>query len=296
MATASIPVDLLNPGQVFGCIGLAEIARVLHGESRGAFDWTDRRGVRFVLGTPSNEDPIKAALGFLDAAEVVSLAPATSGHRSEKPWGVPTQPLPIGAPFPNYDGQKAAQLPGRLRCGHHNVDISYWGDSMAHIGRDSLKFWGGSQGKPGVSHVNEALASVRGNLSRAHGAPFELSAFIGSNLRLDWRGSGVPLDMGFAMNNHKSKGWGRVNFPLVEVLAAVGLAHARPQFVQPLKYRYGVISGAEQPVESLLPLPLLRAAIGAARLPFPQRRFTMHLGKVSDYDRAITSSVEEFSL
>lgn len=297
MTIASIPVDLLNPGQVFACLGLAEIALVLHGDARGAFDWSDRRHVRFHLGTSSTDDPIRAVLGFLEAAEVVSVAPEISSHRTDNEWKVRTQVLPSEAPFPNHDGQKAPQLPGRLCCGSVIVDISYWGDTLQHMGRDGVKFWGGAKGKPGVAHVSDALASVRGRIIQARHDPFNLSAILGSCLRLEWRGSGVPLDLGFSPNSHKSEGWERKSFPLVEVLAAVGLSHARPQRIKKLEYRYGVISRPTHFAESCLPLPLLRAAAGAVHLPFPQRTFTMHLGWANqpDKDRVITSSVEEFS-
>lgn len=293
MATASIPVDLLNPGQVFACIGFAEIARVLHGEARGAFDWTDRSGVRFHLGTSSSDDPMTAALAFLDAAEVVSLAPASSSNRTEK-WSVPTQMLSQGAPFPNDDESGPPQLPARLRCGEVAVDIAYWGDSLASHGRDGVKFWGGAAGYPGAAHVRDALESVRGRILQGRADPFNLAALLGANLRLERRGSSVPLDTGFSLNNHDL----RVRtFPLVEILAAVGLAHARPRRVQKVEYRYGVISTAERGADTLLPLALLRAAMGAVPLPFPQRIFTMYLGWAGQEGQArvITSSVEEFS-
>ena len=294
MATASIPVDLLNPGQVFACIGLAEIARVLHGDARGAFDWSNRRGVRFSLGTSRNEDPIDAALAFLDAAEVVSLAPAASRNRTEK-WSVPTLMLPLAAPFPNDDESGPPQLPARLRHGDVFVDISYWGDSVASHGRDGVKFWGGAAGYPGVAHVRDALDSVRGKILGGRADPFNLPALLSANLRLERRGSCVPLDAGFSPNNHNDL---QVrSFPLVEILAAAGLAHSRPHRIQKLEYRYGVIATAERATETLLPLPLLRAAMGGVPLPFPQRIFTMYLGWAGQEGQArvITSSVEELS-
>ena len=293
MATASIPVDLLNPGQVFACIGLAEIALVLHGNARGAFDWSDRRGVRFFLGTSSDEDPIAAALGFLDAAEVVSLAPARSPNRTEK-WNVPTRILPLGAPFPNDDESGPPQLPTRLCRGDTYVDISYWGDSMGGIGRDGVKFWGGAAGYPGAAHVRDALASVRGKAILGHADPLNVAALLGANLRLEKRGSCVPLDAGFSPNNHDFE---VRTFPLVEICAAIGLTHCRPQRIKKLEYRYGVMSAGDRRADTLLPLPLLRAAVGAMPLPFPQRTFKLSLGWAGQEGQArvITSSVEEFS-
>lgn len=293
MTTASIPVDLLNPGQVFACIGLAEIALVLHNDAGGAFDWSDRRGVRFHLGTSSTENPIEAALAFLDAAEVFSVAPAGSPNRTEK-WSVPTRNLPAGAPFPNDDESGPPQLPTRLGRGDTYIDISYWGDSLASIGRDGVKFWGGAAGYPGAAHIRDALASVRGKAAGGHADPFNLAALLGANLRLEKRGSCVPLDAGFSPNNHD---FHVRTFPLVELLAAIGLTHCRPQRIQKIEYRYGVVATAERGTDTLLPLPLLRAAVGAMPLPFPQRTFKLYLGWAGQEGQArvITSSVEEVS-
>ena len=122
--------------------------------------------------------------------------------------------------------------------------------------------------------------------------PFNLAALLGSNMRLEKRGSCVPLDAGFAPNDHAQL---QIRtFPLVEILAALGLTHARPQRVEKLEYRYGVIA-TDKP--GLFPMPLLRAAIGAPKLPFDQRTFTMILGWAGKEGQArvITSSVEETS-
>lgn len=291
MGTASIPVDLLNPGQVFACIGLAEMALVLHGDARGAFDWRDRRNVRFHLATPVAENPVEAVLGFLEKADVVSVAPEGSPNRTES-WKVDTHLLQGGDPFPNGDENGPPQLPARLQHGSVHFDIAHWGESMATVGRDGVKLWAGAGGYPGAALVRDALTSVRGKMLPHHADPFNLPALLSSNMRLEKRGSCVPLDAGFAPNGHIQL---QVRtFPLVEILAALGLTHARPQRVEKLEYRYGVI-GTDKP--SLFPMPLLRAAIGAPKLPFDQRTFTMILGWAGKEGQArvITSSVEETS-
>ncbi len=290
MGAASIPVDLLNPGQVLACIGLAEIALVLHGDARGAFDWRERRNVRFHLATSSAENPVEAALAFLEKAEVVSVAPEGSPNRTEG-WKVDTHFLPARDPFPNADENGPPQLPARLRCGPVHFDITHWGESMANVGRDGVKLWAGAGGYPGAALVRDALASVRGKMLQSLEDPFNLAALLGSNMRLEKRGSCVPLDAGFAPNDHAFE---IRTFPLVEILAAVGLTHARPERIQKLEYRYGVIM-TDKP--TLFPLPLLRASIGAPKLPFDQRTFTMILGWAGKEGQArvITSSVEETS-
>ena len=67
-----------------------------------------------------------------------------------------------------------------------------------------------------------------------------------------------------------------VGFPLVEVLASVGMTHARPSRKSKLEYRYGVLG--QDDGELLAPL-FHRAALGASN-PIPGRpfrRFVMHL-------------------
>ena len=67
MTTASVPVDLFNPGQVFACLGLMELSELLCGDSAGGFDWSDPADVRFVLTAEGEDDPITAGLERLAA-------------------------------------------------------------------------------------------------------------------------------------------------------------------------------------------------------------------------------------
>jgi CRISPR-associated protein Csx14 len=65
-----------------------------------------------------------------------------------------------------------------------------------------------------------------------------------------------------------------LGYPLVELLAAIGLQNARPARIKPrdkLAYRYGV-SGA------MLPTVFARAVLGGVDLGFPSRKFRMRLG------------------
>ena len=57
MADASIPVDLLNPGQVFACLGFLEAAHVLYGDVEGGFDWRDEE--EFFLGISGDGNPFE---------------------------------------------------------------------------------------------------------------------------------------------------------------------------------------------------------------------------------------------
>ena len=77
-----------------------------------------------------------------------------------------------------------------------------------------------------------------------------------------------------------------LGFPLVEILAAVGMSHARPNRVTKLQYEYGVLGGGES---SLIDPPFHRAALGAGDNPVPGhpfRRFVMQLDWPGQEDQA----------
>lgn len=291
MASRSIPVDLFNPGQVLACMGLAELAGRLLGEVRCGFDWREAARPRFHLVAAGSEDPVAVGLAFLDAAELVALAPERSANRAEK-WEVATVLVPESEPFPTPDSAGPPQLPARLQAGGVMVDLYAWADTRAGTGRDNLKFWAGAGGYPGVAFLRDALSAARTRPKECNADPFAFAADIGSNLRLDWRGGYVPIDAGFSLNAQTQIS--AAGYPLVEVLAAVGTAHARPVRLDRLAYRYAVFGSPSEDVAAL-PLPLARAAISGVSVPFPTRTFLIRLGWAGQEGqaRAITSVTEE---
>lgn len=301
MAESSIPVDLFNPGQVFACLGFLEAADVLLGDAMGSFDWAGEPDVQFRLRATGSTDPVAAVLEFLVSATVKSIAPARS-RNSTAAWQVPTDvsDRDVGFPFP--DPSSPATLPALLygpRPGdkaHKALVIDHWGDETR---RDPVKFWGGGAGYPGAALARDMLALFRQAQAPVTDTdrwravisdPFNLSAEQSSSFRFDWRRDYVPMDIGFSINSQKGK-IATLGFPLVELLAAIGLGHARPQRLTKLAYRYGTL-GAGQ---GLLDPILLRAGLGGADLPLPRRRFRMQLaypGKEGQA-RVITTVTEE---
>jgi CRISPR-associated protein Csb3 len=287
MATSSIPVDLFNPGQVFACLGFMELSEVLLGSVRARFDWTDPNQSRFELIVGAG-DPFSAVLDFLSEAEVRLLLPPGSELTGKK-WGVEDEFAGLNDGFPQPTPLTPASLPAVLRSGRHRVVVDSWGDAT---GRDNVKFWAGSGGYPGAALVRDALALLADRLKNARQDPFDVSAPQSSSLRFDWRRDYVPLGAGFSLNEHGKKlvPLGR---PLVEVLAVIGLSHARP--LRPdrrnkLRYRYGVLGGA--PVNAMFH----RAALGCASLPFVMRRFSITLDWPGQENQArcITSVTEDY--
>lgn len=295
MTEASIPVDLFNPGQVFACLGFLEAVDVLLGDAEGGFDWRDRGHVRFVLRAGGHENPFWVALNFMATARVSSQAPFGSPNTTTQ-WDVPTEVLPIDAPFPFPDPPSPATLPAVFdggEGGKSRLVIDHWGDATSR--RDAVKFWGGGGGYPGAALARDALSLVRDRCAEAASDPFGLSAPQSSSYRFDWRRDYIPIDLGFSLNSHSGK-IAAMGFPLVEVLAALGLTNARPLKSTILEYRYGVIGSTG--AASLFDLSFMRAALGCAALPFPQRRFRMQLGWPAKQGqaRAITTVTEEMTV
>ena len=286
MAESSIPVDLLNPGQVFACIGLLDAADVLLGGATGIFDWSTERDTRFRLATANEEPPVERVIRFLEASEIVTRVPAQSPNveRWKASWGAAPEVDRPGHSFPFPDPDSPATLPVLLRDGDGNeIALDYWGDATKW--RDNVKFWAGAAGYPGAAIARDALGIVRGKMRQHATDPFALSGPQTSSFRFDWRRDYIPVQDGFSPNRH-GKAIQMVGFPLVEILAAIGATNARPRRKTKLEYRYGVLGATDGPL--LDPL-FHRAALGAETSPVPGRpfrRFVMHLDWPGQEDQA----------
>jgi CRISPR-associated protein Csx14 len=179
------------------------------------------------------------------------------------------------------------RLDGELKGGdatEASLVIDYWGDHLLTTRRDPLKLWGGAGGYPGAALARDALELTRDADARG---PFDFSAAQSSAFRLDWRRDYIPLDAGFSPN--KQSDVKMVGYPLVELLAAIGLSFARPRRHDRLAYTYGVIGGRRYAPS------FMRAAFGGAELPFPRRSFEMQLGWTGQEgkERCITIVTED---
>lgn len=295
MAESRIPVDLRNPGQVFACLGLMEAAeRVLGARCEGSFQYEgNETQTCFALAVHGREEPVTEVIRFLAQAEVVAIAPRGSVLSTER-WKVATEQRADDDPrSPGPPPATPAALPIVLRSQGVEVPVEHWSDG-GRAGRDNVKFWAGAGGYPGAGLARDALAHVSGlgsnALAEATRDPFQLSASMSSSFRFDWRRDYIPLDAGFSLNDHSTMT--PVGYPLVEILAAVGLQNARPARVSPrdrLAYRYGVSSAR-------LPVVFVRAVLGCQDLGFPLRVFRMRLGWPGQEGQArcIIDAEEEF--
>jgi len=274
MAEASIPVDLFNPGQVFACLGFLEAADVLLGDAEGCFDWNNEADVRFMMSANGDANPFAHVLAFLEAAEVESIAPFGSGLSSSK-WNVPTRLMEASEPYPFPEPSSPATLPAVLRHAPFpaspTIVIDHWGDVTR---RDNVKFWAGAGGYPGAALLRDGLGIADAMLSASFADPFAVSAPQTSSFRLDWRRDYIPLDVGFSPNTHGDIRM--MGFPIVELMAVIGLSHARPRRFNKLSYGYAVLGPTR--AASLLPPSFHRAALGQSKLPFPSRAFGFLMG------------------
>ena len=289
MAESTIPVDLLNPGQVFACLGVMEAADILLGDAAAAFDWNGGLETTFRVSAAGTKPPVERVLQFLEAATVVTRVPTDSANIDKwlQSWGDRPEIGPPGTPFPFPDPNSPATLPAFLRdSAGTEIALNYWGDATR---RDNVKFWAGAGGYPGAALLKDALELVRDKTRQHTGNPFALSSAQSSSFRFDWRGGYMPKDIGFSINKHKSMSMD--GFPLVEILAAIGVTNARPARMKKLEYRYGVVGGG-RPVDPIF----LRAALGTEDSPIPGspfRRFVMRLDHPGKDDRCITQVMEE---
>jgi CRISPR-associated protein Csb3 len=278
MAKAAIPVDLFNPGQVFACLGFLEAAEILLGDAEGGFEWDDGEA-RFVLAATGDESPIARVLRFLNGATVSELAPKgwtvpLSRRKNEtdekyekrlaehEAWLDSLEKTPV---FASAGPESAATLATAMRAAADVILLDYWTDGSS---RDNVKFWAGAGGYPGSALARDALDLIRAGVYGTERI-FDVAAPQSSSFRFDWRRDYIAIDTGFAVNDHGDITM--VGYPLVEMMAAIGVTHARPQRLDKLRYRYSVIGGGAP--GRLLPPSMLRAALGCAPLPFPQRFF-----------------------
>ena len=306
----SIPVELLNPGQVFACLGFLEAADILLGGAQGGFDWTDRTSMRsdarFQVQVAGGRSPFECVLEFLVSAEMRALAPA--GWRPKKKPKTATERTKLinelkrqetSETFPGPYPDTSAALPIRLvEADGESVVLSHWTDGSS---RDCFKLYAGNRsaldiasamlgrrGKPAKRRSRRASAPTgvaqlwKERKAELVERPFSVLAPLGGSFNFDPRGGWTPLDAGYSPNNHKH---GVEASPIVEILAAWGLEHARPNEFETRRVRYAAWRGVVPPI-------LARAAVAGQLDALPQRRFCFEL-KMAGKEKIVTFAREE---
>jgi CRISPR-associated protein Csx14 len=300
MANASIPVDLFNPGQVFACMGFLEAADVLLGNGVGGFEWRNVGGPRFEIQTDGADNPFGVVLDFLTRAQLQRLAPegyvepsASAGAKQpkkntkkalkeEQGDGKSSDGQALkGETFPAREADPLA-LPLRLEHDGRRLDITHWCDGSS---RNSFKLFAGQQRSNVIAQ--QMIDAIRTLWSNHNGRllddPFGLIVPLGgSSFKFDPRKSWTGIDAGYSPDEQSHDVQAS---PVVEVLAAVGLEHARPDEFETRNVRYGIWG---------LPLPplLARPALSGASIVVPMRVFRFILD-LAGKNKIVTFAQEE---
>lgn len=312
---AEIPVDLLNPGQVFACLGFLEAAAILLGEAEGGFDW--REGpARFLLRAKAEANPFEAVLSFLADARAERFAPLGYREPAEKKDGEDSseeesadhEEVGLAAPrlsetFPANKGDRMA-LPIHLRDGNRPlIEIGHWADGSS---RNNYKLYAGNRSAERIARAmlrgvrkkptkKQVEARLPGSIKTRGVAqlweesrdallqsPFELLTPIGGSFNFDPRGAWTTIDAGYSPNRHKQQ---VAASPVVEILAAWGLENARPSENGLRRVRYAVWA-------EMLPPLLARVALNGAIPCLTTRRFGFELD-FSGKNKIVTFATEE---
>lgn len=281
MAQVSISVDLFNPGQVFACMGFLEVADILLGQAAGRFRWDERPGARFELCASGTDSPVEAVLEFLIGAEIERLEPSGYVPRKEANESADDGPVCPVEEFPAPEADSLS-LPLRLKREHHVVHVSHWCDGSS---RNSFKLFAGQQRS--VAMARQMRDGVRSLWEKCREKlledPLGLTLPLGgSTFKFDARKAWTTIDAGYSPDKQKHSVEAS---PVVEMLAAIGLEHARPDEFEKRKVRYGVW-------KDLLPPPLARPALGGVSVGVPLRTFQFTL-ELAGKNKIVTFAQEE---
>jgi CRISPR-associated protein Csb3 len=318
MSTPSIPVDLVNPGQVFACLGFLEAADLLLGNAEGGFDWSDEGNVSFVLAAEGERNPFERVLEFLADTEPKRWGPigykdpppkrgrsddADESEEAADSVATRNSDLDLSPTFPAKEGDRMA-LPIRFGGGNRPVvEIGHWADGSS---RESFKLYAGNRSADRIARAmlkgvrkkatgkqktngqlgdlkTKGLAQLwetdRASLAKA---PFDVLTPMGGSFNFDPRGAWTAIDAGYSPNEHKHAIQAS---PVVEFLAAWGLEHARPDEFDVRQVRYAAWGAS-------LPPMLARAALAGSLTTIPLRRFRFELD-LSGKNKVVTFAQEE---
>jgi len=320
MMRASIPVDINNPGQALACMGFLEAAEVLCGGVEAHFDWSEARA-QFFLCADGDKDPFEVVLDFLSTAQVIEVTPIgyveggaadgdddgvgdvmpsdpEDGEYTDEDDASDVQGRATAPAFPSGEGDRNA-LPIRLVANGRLLNVSHWADGSS---RHDFKLYSGNRSAKRIA--TQMLQGVRAKPKKNQStgdlknrgvqqlwqeqrdallnAPFDVVTPMGGSFNFDPRGAWTPIDAGYSPNTQKE---GIAASPVVEILAAIGLEHTRPDEYERRKVRYAIWG-------SPLPPMLARAALSGGDLKVPMRRFEFELN-LSGKNKVTTFAQEE---
>ena len=288
MTEASIPVNLLNPGQVLACLGFLEAADELCKNAEGGFHWCGE--AEFVLHVDDERNPFETVLEFLSTTDVQAIAPV-KWHPKKMPKNLKkleTEIFPCKSP--DTDSALPVLLSGQINSQQKkSIVLSHWADSSS---RSLFKLYSGNRSALGIINAMLFGGSKTKGLSQLWKDdreelitnPFDVLTPMGGSFNFDPRGAWTSIDAGYSPDkqNHKV-----IASPAVEILAAWGIEHVRPK-EQDRKVCYTAWGSILSPM-------LARVAFSGSIDSSPQKKFSFKLS-VSGKNKVVTFAQEESSL
>lgn len=291
MGASSIPVDLLNPGQVFACMGFLEAAHALCGPAEGGFHWASEYDptARFDLHAEGCDDPVAHVLEFVAGAEVLAAAP--DGWAPAKADAEQTL-VSSGDRFPARAVNETS-LPIVMKNAGRTISLGHWADGS---GRDTFKLYTGNRSalqiaskqvdgkvkKKGTINVRGIKHLWNDNGMALAAAPFSITTSMEGKFNLDARCVWSSIDLGYSPDRQSQ---GVTGSPVVEMMGAWGLEHVRPQRLGMRRYRYAAWAGLLDPM-------LARAQFAEACALSDRRAFSFRLAS-SGRNKAVQFAEEE---
>lgn len=208
--------------------------------------------------------------------------------------------------FPSGEGDRNS-LPIQLVAAGQRLSVSHWaekrpGSDRPWMWRNGFKLYSGNRSASRIA--TQMLLGVRAKAKKGQvigdlknrgvqqlwqeqrdvllKAPFDVVTPMGGSFNFDARGAWTGIDAGYSPNTQKDS---IAASPVVEILAAIGLEHARPDEDESHKVHYAVWGAP-------LPPMLARAALGGADLKVPMRRFEFALSGTKQ-QKIVTFAQEE---
>ena len=179
-------------------------------------------------------------------------------------------------------------LPIRLGGGNRPiVRLGHWADDSS---RNKFKLYTGNRSAAKIATdmlglIRALWDSQRNTLLRK---PLDTLCAMGGSFNFDPCGAWTALDAGYSPDKHKAKGGNVFASPVVELMAAWGMEHARPDEydVRHVRHvRYAAWRG-------LLPPMLARLAFSGGLTTIPSRRFCFPL-TLSGENKVVCFAQEE---
>lgn len=291
MAESIIPVNLWNPGQVFACLGLMELANALVGDTQGGFEFeTNNRLATYRISSQGVSNPIDVVLEFLATSKPKAVAPL-KWQPNKKPGKpkeleklqreISQQRQSLTYPCDRPDTSTAMPIELVGKCGN-KFALSHYADGSK---RNSFKLYSGNRSALSIAtNMLEAIARIWDSQRHEMAEnPFDLLTPLGGSFNFDPRGAWTAIDVGYSPDK---QGYMVKASPIVEMLAACGLENARPREYETRKIRYAVWG---------VPLPpmLARVVLAAEVIPgISMKRFRFELAQ-SGKNKVVTFAEEE---